>query len=147
MRTAFRVFIFVALFFQLDNLFILFPDKESDLLPEYNKIMTIVQSHCAPDQYHLPSTVGLEFKKLKEEIAYCQIRLNGFKLVFDKRYWDEYATPIDRTQIMMHELTHCLFYQEHTSDPKHFMAPLFIVIPENELYVQFNQYLREQCGK
>lgn len=147
MRIFFRVFLLSLLLFQINAAFILFPSKQPDLEKEYEKVLTIVKLHCEPNQYYLPQNVALEFNKLYEEIAYCQIRLNGFKLVFDKRYWDEYTLPVDKTQLMMHELTHCLFRQEHVADPKHFMAPFFISIPENILYAQFDQFLRNRCGK
>jgi len=147
MRALFRILLLSLLLFQINNAFILFSNKDPELEIEYEKILTIVKQHCEPNQYYLPEKVIGKFDKLTEEIAYCQIRLNGFKLVFDKHYWKDYTLPIDKTQLMMHEMTHCLFKQNHVSDSSHFMAPFFVSIPEAILYKQFDDFLRNRCGK
>lgn len=146
MRTLIRTLIFILFAYQLNSSFIIFPTKQWALVEEYDRVIETVRKRCKPEQYYLPDSVSLEFGQLKEEIAYCQTRLNGFKLVFDKKYWNEYAQPIDRTQLMMHEVVHCIFNQDHVNDSRHFMSPFFIVIPKDVLYKQFDEYLRARCN-
>lgn len=147
MKTLVRLLLLSLILAQFNQLLVIFPHKDPVLEKEYEKVLTIVKTHCSPDQYYLPRNVTVEFTKLYEEIAYCQIRMSGFKLVFDKRYWLTYLNEIDRTQLMMHELTHCLFKQKHLEDPRHFMAEFFVSIPEKELNRQFNDYLQTRCKK
>lgn len=146
MRLFVRALLFFTLLLQTNASFIIFPTKEWALKEEFDKVMDVVKTHCRPDQYYHPDSISLEFSKLKEEIAYCQIRINGFKIVFDKHYWNEYTLPIDRTQLMMHEVSHCIFRQEHIEDTRHFMAPFFVPILEPELTRQFHDYLKAKCG-
>jgi hypothetical protein len=147
MKIILRVLLLATLLYQINMTFILFPRKNVKLNLEFEKVMEIVKKHCEPSQYYLPQSITIEFDRLYEEVAYCQRRINGFKLVFDERYWNNMLAPIDRTQLMIHEMTHCLFKQDHVSDPKHFMAPFFYSIPEDVLYVQFDEFLRGRCGK
>ena len=126
---------------------ICFPVTITSLEKEYEKVLKLVKTHCSVGQYHLPPNVTVEFDKLYEEIAYCQIRLSGFKLGFDKSYWTNNLNEVDRTQIMMHEMTHCLFRQKHVEDPRHYMAEFFVSIPQEELDRQFSNYLQTRCKK
>lgn len=147
MKIIIRLILLTLILAQFNQLLVLFPHKDKTLEKEYEKVLTIVKTHCSPDQYYLPPNVTVEFDKLYEEIAYCQIRLSGFKLVFDKSYWTNNLNEIDRTQIMMHEMTHCLFRQKHVEDPRHYMAEFFVSIPQEELDRQFSNYLQTRCKK
>ncbi len=78
-------------------------------------------------------------------MAYCHWKKNGFMLVFHRRFWNT-LNPTEKKQLMMHEMVHCMFRQDHFYGIKHhFMAPEFVPIPEPNLTAQFNDYLYQKC--
>ena len=148
MKHFLRAFIFIVFYYQLNMLFVLFPYRNKALDVQFKEILTVVEKHCDKPQYYLPSNITIKFDALQgEEIAYCQRKVAGFELAFDRYFWTSVLDPVDRKQVMMHEMTHCLFNQDHVSDPNHYMAPYFKHFSEEELNRQFLQYLQVKCGK
>lgn len=78
-------------------------------------------------------------------IAYCEYKVNGFKLVFDKPYWDS-LSDLNKTQLMFHEMAHCMFDEEHWDDPQHFMSPVMNDMDALSLIIQVHNYLSLKCG-
>jgi hypothetical protein len=78
-------------------------------------------------------------------IAFCEPKINGFKLVFDERYWNA-LSDINKTQLMFHEMAHCMFNEDHYADPKHFMYFSMNDMDGLTLAIQVHQYLTFKCG-
>lgn len=134
--------------YHLNILFILVPYRNKELTVAFEQSHEIVKQHCEKTQYNAPNFfTTIKFGLLKEEIAYCQRKLNGFVIVFDKLYWDFVLSESDKKQVMMHEIVHCFFKQEHVEDPKHFMAPYFEPMTDSVFDKQVESYLKAKCGK
>lgn len=120
--------------------------KDPELLKVFNKNMGIISNYCDKSKYSLPKIHSITFGKMTEPevVAYCSIKTNGFKLVFDKTFWDS-LDNVGRTQLMFHEMAHCMFREEHSSDPTHFMYPSMIPIDPLSLSIQLHYYLSRRC--
>lgn len=143
-----RVVLWSMVVYQLSLVFILVPYRNTELTNAFNAQLEVVKQHCDKSQYNAPNLfTTIKFGHLKEEIAYCQRKLNGFVIVFDRLYWDFILSESDKKQVMMHEAVHCLFKQEHVEDARHFMAPYFEPMTDAVFEKQVHEYLKAKCGK
>lgn len=141
----FRVSYTTVIFYYLSNIYVLFPFIDSKLEPYFDQNLEEVQSYCDPSQYHLPFMRSVQFGRTEGDvIAYCEYKRNGYVLVFNRGFWDT-LTEVNKKQLMMHEMVHCLFRQEHFTTPFHFMYYQFVSIPENILNSQTAEYLFRKC--
>ena len=113
----------------------------------FNKNLNIINHYCEKDQYRNPFMTSVTFGKMKMTgaIAHCEPKANGFKLVFEKRYWDG-LTDLNKTQLMMHEMAHCMFDENHYDDPTHFMYSFMNTIDGLSLAIQVHNYFTLKCG-
>lgn len=143
-----RLVLWSLIVYHLNILFILVPYRNKELNEVFQQSHQIVKQHCDKSQYNEPNFfTSIAFANLKEEIAYCQRKFNGFVIVFDKAYWNFVLSPSDKKQVMMHEAVHCFFNQEHVDDPRHFMAPYFEPMTDAVFDKQVEDYLKTKCGK
>jgi hypothetical protein len=121
--------------------------KDPELEKFFNKNLNIINHYCTKDQYRLPFMSSVTFGKMEipGAIAYCEPKINGFKLVFDERYWNRLSN-INKTQLMFHEMAHCMFNEDHRDDPNHFMYYSMNDIDALFLAMQVHQYLAVKCG-
>lgn len=119
-----------------------FVDK--DLERSFNNEMTYIRANCKKP-VELPNKIVIKFDKTGEAIGYCQHYVNGFKIVINAWYWNEYLDALGRHQLLIHEMMHCIFKIRHVEDPKHFMAPEYDYIKPEELDRQVKELLKENC--
>jgi len=142
-----RVLLWATVLHYVNILFVLVPYRNTELMEVFNEQMTVIKERCEPHKYRNPNFfTTVMFRDLKEEIAYCQHKVNGFVLVFDKGYWDYILSKSDKKQVMMHEIVHCVFKQEHVEDPNHFMAPYFEPMTDAVFDQQVKLYLLSKCS-
>lgn len=142
-----RVFLYSTAFFIFINVATFSNKKDPELAVTFNKNLNIINHYCTKEQYRLPFMSSVTFGKMQipGAIAYCEPKINGFKLVFDKRYWDT-LSELNKTQLMFHEMAHCMFDEEHRDDPNHFMYYSMNEIDGLYLAMQVHQYLTNKCG-
>lgn len=121
--------------------------KDAELNEYYEKGMSMVKRYCRDNQYYRPAVISIRFENLKPDVlATCYLRLNGYTILFNKRNW--YAlSELDRTQLVMHELAHCIFNEDHIDDKQHFMNSYMSYIPADTLKKQLDEYLTKKCQK
>lgn len=143
-----RAVLYIVAIFEIFYLFLLFPKRDPELMLEFNGVKQLIDQYCKPDQYYFPMPfISVKFDNLStEELAFCRKQLNGYSLVFDKKYWYIMLSHADRRQLMAHEMMHCLFGQPHVDNEKHFMAPYFYSLSEEELQTQLVDYLNLKCN-
>lgn len=78
-------------------------------------------------------------------IGYCAPLLNGYQIVIDKDFWNR-ASLEDRSNLMYHELTHCVLGVQHSSDEKNYMYPVIHHMTFNEVYSQADKYMKDYCN-
>jgi hypothetical protein len=74
--------------------------------------------------------------KLKHANYYKTV--SNYLLTFDEN---------KRTQLMMHEMVHCLFNLDHVDDDTHFMSPYMGDIPQETYEQQVKELLLIMCSK
>lgn len=145
-----RRYIALLLIFQVAvwamQVFTFTKEKDPRLMKYFNDNLKIITTFCNESQYYLPPMHAVYFGKMyaTAAIAYCDIRFNGFKLIFDEEYWNE-LPEIDRQQLMFHEMAHCMLDAEHTPDVNHFMSPEMAHIEETVLKMQIMKFLTDKC--
>lgn len=127
--------------------------------PDYNMFMLIARTTCREDQIFYPSKTSLRFGDLSQEkdeqgqkahvIGLCERDYDKtWRITFDQRWWFN-ASDAERQALIFHELTHCLFLQDHVmGNPNHYMSP-FIPgsINKWDLYKQVIDNLTYRCRR
>ena len=128
--------------------FVLSTKKDPDLLRVFNKNLEIITNYCDKTSYYLPKVFSIKFDKIRESevVAYCSIKPNGFKLVFEESFWNS-LDNVAKTQLMFHEMAHCMFKEEHNPDPSHFMYASMNSIDPLTLSIQLHDYLSRRCKR
>lgn len=112
----------------------------------YDDIMNTVKLYCRPDQYFNPSKktlIQVSFKK--PVIGLCETDAHTFWTIsIDMNYWN--SNTIDmRYELMVHEMTHCIFLRNHVDNNKNYMYPVIRDLPKEETKKQFIENLKEDC--
>ena len=146
-RNYIRVFVYSFIVFTAIDLMTFSRKKDPELLKYFNKNLNLIKTYCTDAQFYYPYMTSVTFEKIKLPgvVGYCNIKANGFRLVFDKPYWDN-LSELTKTQLMLHEMAHCMFDQEHVDDPNNFMYPEMNHIDGLSLAIQVHQYLSFKCG-
>lgn len=143
-----RVFLWSTVLFYSNAVFILFPSQDKRLVDLYSRNMRVIEKACDKSQYRNPNVfTTLIVKRMPEAVAYCEKKINGFVIAFDRGHLEHILTDLDQDQVMMHELAHCLFNEPHSSDSKHFMAEYYESIPKDVYEKQVRDYLKGKCGR
>lgn len=143
-----RFFLWGTVVSLLNSTFVLVPLKDPRLLDLFNKNMAIIETSCGLTKgTTAPVFTSLVVKRIPDAIAYCQRKANGFIIAFDELYLNRILTDLQKDQVMMHELAHCIFKEKHYSDRSHFMAEYFEDIPKEIYEKQVQQYLNDKCNK
>ena len=143
-----RFLLWGTVFSYLNAVFILFPSRDKRVEDLFNRNLRIIETTCAPSQYRKTNVfTSFVVKDLPDAIAYCHKKANGFVIAFDRAYLELILSDLEKDQVMMHELFHCLFDEKHFADPKHFMAAFFETIPQDVYEKQVQDYLNNKCKK
>ena len=147
-RNVIRVFFYSFVIFTAAKSVMFSKSQNPNLMIYFNKNLNLIAQYCEKDQYYYPFMTSVKFGKVPMEsvVAFCDIKTNGFKLVFDKKYWDN-LSELNKTQLMMHEMVHCMFNENHIDDPKHFMYPEMNDLDGLSLAIQVHEYLTSKCKK
>lgn len=121
-------------------------DKE--LQTYVDNYMFFVDNFCTKDQYWYPSRARIYLTKLEgETIGTCAYMYpRTFDIMIDETFFNA-AEPLQRFQLIAHEMRHCLFLVDHKQDPHNYMAPYFVKLTKDELYKQIAQDLEESCKR
>lgn len=121
--------------------------KDPELMTYYNSNMAVVKNYCEKPQYRNPFFITVKFEDTDEhELAHCQRKLNSFRIIVNKDYWNSFDEN-KRNQLMMHEMVHCLFNLDHVDDDTHFMSPYMGDIPQETYEKQVEELLLIMCSK
>lgn len=116
-------FIFYFVFI-IEVMYFFTPYKIVDpaLSPYVSHIEKLVNNYCTKDQYYNPGQIEIKFEILgKRIIGYCQRKaINKYVIYVDPIYWDR-AEFDERYSLIAHEMTHCMFNEEHNKDIKNYM--------------------------
>lgn len=137
----------LILTFNLPNILTFSIKRDKVLLEVFNRNLNLIGQFCKKGEYRYPFFTSITFGNMPDGdvVAYCHRKANGFSLVFDKRYWG-ILSEVDRNQLMMHEMAHCMFNERHSTNPKHFMSASMNELTEQELNVQVYDFLNKKCG-
>jgi len=143
-----RVFLYSFILFIFVNISTFSNKKDPELEKYFNKNLNVINHYCAKDQYRLPFMTSVVFGEMgiPGAIAFCEPKINGFKLTFDAKYWNR-LSEINKTQLMFHEMAHCMFNEDHNPDPNHFMYFSMNNAEGLTLAIQVHQYLTFKCGE
>lgn len=142
-----RVFLYSLAFFIFTKITTLSTKKDPELEVFFNKNVNVINHYCTKERYRHPFFTSVVFgdMEITGAIAFCEPKVNGFKLVFDKKYWNR-LSDINKTQLMFHEMAHCMFNEDHYADPNHFMYFSMNDMDGLTLAIQVHQYLSFKCG-
>lgn len=132
----------------LFSLLLLFSfNAEAKFIEYYNEILNTVKLYCRPDQYFNPKSKTLLGAALElPVIGICETdRESYFKIYLDNAYWDG-ASEDYRYELMLHECTHCLFFENHSSNPNHYMYYQIRDLTKEKSKEQFIEYLKKRCN-
>ena len=116
------------------------------LEPYYNEYIGIVKQYCKDNQYNHPDFKLVFGKMRRNEIGYCQISPNSFKIIIDKKYFKE-ANEDHRFSTIAHEFSHCNFEIPHFNSPQHYMYYADTNIPKAMVIYQLKEILKYKCNK
>jgi len=78
-------------------------------------------------------------------IGLCEPSWNGYVIHIDKDFWDN-SSESAHTQLIFHEMSHCVAFREHVKDESHYMNPIFYVLPYKQMLPQLKTDLRNYCN-
>lgn len=117
------------------------------LKPYEQEVMEIVKQYCKSNQYFRPSQRMMYFHTLKDNaIGMCIILPFSFKIEIDPLFWIS-ADSDQRTEVIYHEMAHCLLGKEHVDNPNNYMYYSLVDMPKEEVKKQFIKDLEKHCGK
>jgi hypothetical protein len=134
-------------FYLQDNIYIFL--NIDPILEPYNAEYREILLGVCPSKSNLPGTrYTINFvPKGDGWIGVCKPRLGGFTINIDREYWNTRATPEEKTQLMYHELTHCILDKDHSEDPNNYMYPTIIPMAYEDLIIQVKKDMQEYCNK
>lgn len=135
--------VFISVF--LYNLILKERFVDKDLDQQFKNELVYMQQNC-DKKIELPKQLVVQFGKTGDAIGYCQKYLNGFKIVINAWYWNNYLDTLGRHQLLLHEMMHCIFNVRHFEDKHHFMAPELDYIKIDELDAQVKALLKQKCS-
>jgi hypothetical protein len=142
-----RVLLLTLVMLPITPLIAITTTKNETLMDYYNKTLGVVAQYCDKTKYFNPNLITVNFDNLSEDIlGECRLQLNGYTLMFDKKKWTNLSES-DKNQLMIHEVTHCIFGMGHVNDPTHYMNPFMMYLDSSVVDAQFRALLIERCGK
>lgn len=125
--------------------FIPFTHTNEVLIPYTNKVMTIVNQYCRKDQYNNPLHEYIYFAKLTgDDIGQCGWGFNKFIIKIRADFWDR-ATEDERTEVIFHEMYHCLFKKDHVDNPLNYMYYRMTYLKKEVIVQQFIDDVKQIC--
>jgi hypothetical protein len=136
------------LFYLIIYLFAPLSISNEVLKPYKNAALDIIKQHCIKGQYFDPPKQFLYFTNLPDnEIGECDIpRSYAYYIIkIDSSYWNR-ATEEQRYEVMVHEMTHCTLFLQHSDDKNNYMYYSIVGLTTLEVNKQFIDNLRSHCG-
>ncbi len=125
--------------------FIPFTHTNEVLKPYTNHVMTIVNQYCKKDQYNNPLHDYIYFSKLKDdEVGQCGMGYNKFIIKIDSKFWRT-ANEDEKTEVIFHEMYHCLFYKDHVDNPLNYMYYRMTDLKKEVIIQQFTDDVKRIC--
>ena len=153
-----RIYLYTIILLTISLVFTLVPFHyiHPEVRPYYEETMEIVNHYCEKDQINLPNrtTIGFINDRLQSnedgdtEVATCYLLPGGWSIQFNANHWRRLSND-DRKQLVLHEMTHCLFKIGHVADPNHYMyyTTTKRVLTRSEVDEQFREVLLNVCLK
>jgi hypothetical protein len=119
---------------------------EKGLQIQYQQAKDIVDAFCKSSEYYLPNRYSISFGKLEAPvIGECSTSRFSWKIVIDQKFWAR-SDDLSHKTLLYHELSHCMFREEHSEDPKNYMYPnLPDDLDELTLNSQFLEIIKKHC--
>jgi len=125
--------------------------KVDPLLQPYEDwYFNLVNKSCNPRQYVNRNDYSIQFvDKIDGTLIIGQCRMYPFvtrrEIIISMEWWD-HMPEIYKKTLLAHELTHCFFNEQHTTDVNHFMYPeLRYFMNTEELETQLSEYFKGEC--
>lgn len=101
------------------------------LRPYVDEFMGIAKSVCPHDRLFLPNKTVIRFGKPSEfekyekllEVGYCKLSPFEYEIVINKEFFEQ-ESEANKSQIMAHELTHCVLGEDHSDSDHDYMYPV-----------------------
>ena len=125
--------------------------KVDPLLQPYEDwYFDLVNKSCKPNQYVNRNDYSIQFvDKINSTwiIGQCTTYpLTTRREIIVSRQWWNQMPELYRKSLMVHELTHCFFNEQHTTDANHFMYPeIRYFMTTVELEAQLKDYFEGEC--
>jgi hypothetical protein len=117
--------------------------------PYYEEVITKVHNRCSFLYYYHPSQFTIDFAQLQDInhpiIGVCQKNLNRYQIYVDEEFW-ETANDSAKYELIVHEMTHCLFLEGHSDDEGSYMYPSIRFLGRSTVTQQFDAYLDRACN-
>lgn len=122
---------------------------DPELLPYYLEYKEILDEHCREDQ-HFYVNFRIEFKDELPggEIGVTYRNPNRFLIQVDRAYWNARNSEKFRFSLMVHELQHGYFNEDHSDNPEDFMYYTDMIVNSKEVVKkQLAKHLEKLCGR
>lgn len=132
----------------LFSLIVLFSvQSRAELKEYYMEVYNTIKLYCKPGQYFNPKSKTLYKSDLESPIiGICSTDAEDyFKIYVDRNYWD-HASEDYRYELMAHEMTHCLFFENHVEDSKHYMYYQIRDLTKEQTKQQLIEFLKKKCN-
>lgn len=119
---------------------------KANLKTYYMEVLNTVKLYCRPDQYFNPPHKTLINDNLDlPVIGMCDTDQSSYyKIFIDVTFWKSASEDI-RYELMAHEMTHCLFFENHSDDSTNYMFPVIRDITKDQTKQQLIEFLQKTC--
>jgi len=116
-----------------------------DLKPYHDPIIKYVEEHCSQHHYFHPLKTFIRFNKLPSPIiGLCRVAPLEYIIDIDPQYWNNTSEDL-RWELMLHEMSHCIFRLDHTDDPDNYMYPELVDMKKEKAWQQFENNVSYLC--
>lgn len=139
---------FLVCFLINEEVVFAYKDADVQLKTYVNDYISLFEQECPVKAKERTNVYTVQFGDGNDRwIGICMLRLNGFRVKIDKKWWDEQWYDEDRRQVVYHELTHCFLYKDHVDDPGNYMYPSMAHLSYNVYLPQVKADLQEFCKR
>ena len=130
------------------NFAIFYRNIDPALQPYVEGYYNTIKDRCPQRTKDLSDRYTIEFISRSDEyIGQCRYKINGYKVLINKEWWDNNNNESQKIQLVYHELAHCVIYKAHVTDRIHYMNPEMNNLP-HELYMpQVNEDIDSFCAR
>jgi len=118
---------------------------QQPLIPYVDIVYALVHDNCKENQYLQPNNITINIGKLPAGIlGECGINDVSYEIVIDKDFWANSDTS-QKFQVIAHEMTHCVFQEEHSPDENNYMYSEMSDIKITEVFRQLMEMIHKHC--